>query len=453
VPEKPRLPRPRPQTRALGLVVAASLLTFSSAVVPCAAADAPAFPLSLDPTGRFLADARGAPFLVHGDTPWSLTHNLTFEEAVRYLEDRRGRGFNTLLVSAPDAYDPDGKATYPPDRSGHHPFEEGDWTRPVEAYWAHVDRVLAKTEELGFLVLFSPAYLGCCSDGYEAEIVGNGEAKALAYGRWIGRRYAKRTNLAWVHGGDRNPFVAEKEVRAIARGIRENGTRQLHTGHWASGTAALDHLADVLDFNTSYTYGPVGWRVLHDRAVHRDRPTILVESHYEDDFGRRTADQVRAYPYRALLSGAAGHLFGNKPLWFCGRGWEEALARPGSRYMEIARRFFDTVPWWQLEPDIEHQLVVDGRGDPGGDDGAQVAATAGRDLLVAYLPSRLTLTVRLDRLSGASIRGSWFSPQTGKTTAIDAVPREGVRPFQPPGDGDWVLVLEDAARRAPAEDR
>ena len=85
-------------------------------------------------------------------------------------------------------------------------------------------------------------------------------------------------------------------------------------------------MADVLDFDTSYTYGPVSWRVLHDRAVHRDKPTILVETHYENDFGKRTAEDVRAYPYRAVLSGSAGHLFGNKPLWFCGRGWEEALS-------------------------------------------------------------------------------------------------------------------------------
>jgi len=57
---------------------------------------------------RYLADQRGLPFLIHGDTPWSLTHNLTFEEAVRYMTARRAQGFNTLMVSVPDAYDPEG---------------------------------------------------------------------------------------------------------------------------------------------------------------------------------------------------------------------------------------------------------------------------------------------------------------------------------------------------------
>jgi len=443
-----------PLARVAAALVLACVATPSSTAEPTALAArearAAVFPLKVDPSGRILVDQQGAPFLVHGDTPWSLTHNLTFEEAVRYLEDRRARGFNTLLVSAPDAYDPDGKASYPPDRYGHQAFADGDWTRPVEAYWAHVDRVLRKTADMGFLVLFSPAYLGCCDDGYEAEIVRNGEAKALAYGRWIGGRYAGLANLVWVHGGDRNPFVAEKEVRALARGIREGGARQMFTGHWASGTSGLDHLADVLDLNTSYTYGPVAWRVLHDRARHPRTPTILVETHYENDFGKKTAEDVRAYPYRALLSGAAGHLFGNRPLWFCGRGWEAALGLPGSRYMEIARRFFDSLEWWELEPDIAHQFVVDGRGDPGGNDGAQVAVARGGDTLVAYLPSRLTLKVRLPRLSGEALRGFWFDPRTGAATPIGTFPRDGVRPFQPPADGDWLLVLADASRARPA---
>jgi len=61
------------------------------------------------------------PFLIHGDTPWSLTHNLTFEEAVRYMTVRKGQGFNTLMVSTPDAYDPDGGKTYPPTATGSSP--------------------------------------------------------------------------------------------------------------------------------------------------------------------------------------------------------------------------------------------------------------------------------------------------------------------------------------------
>ena len=118
--------------------------------------------------------------------------------------------------------------------------------------------------------------------------------------------------------------------------------------------------------------------------------------------------------------------------------------------MTIARAFLESRAWWRLEPDITHEVVVDGRGDPGGDDGAQVAVTPDGDTLVAYLPSRLTLQVRLERLSGPAIRGFWLDPRQGASIDIGTFPREGVRAFQPPADGDWLLVLDDASKGASA---
>jgi len=439
--------RPRRRTAAL---LAAALVT---AAVP--SLQAQEFPLKIGPGGRTLVDQHGVPFFIHGDTPWSLTHNLTFEEAERYLQDRRARGFDALMISAPDAYDPDGKASYPPDRYGRQPFEAGDWTRPVEAYWAHVERVLRRAEELRFLVLFAPAYLGCCDDGYVDELKRNGARKALVYGRWIGRRFSGLTNLVWVHGGDRNPYGVEEEVRAVARGIRETDPRHLHTGHWDSNGSALDHFAHEgwLDFNSSYTYGPVAWRVLDDRARHPDKPTFLIETHYEDDFGRRTAEDVRGYPYRAVLAGAAGHLFGNKPLWFCGRGWEAALDRPGSRYMSHVRALFESREWWRLLPDLEQRFVVHGRGDPGGHDGVQVAVSDARDTLIAYFPSPRAIRVAFGRLAGARWRVWWFDPRSGHATDGGLVETPGFSELKPPAEGDWVLVIDDAAAEHPAPGR
>jgi len=415
------------------------------------AAEPSVFPLRIDPTGRFLVDRNQRPFFIHGDTPWSLTHNLTYEEACRYMEDRHARGFNALLVSTPDAYDPDGKASYPPDRYGHQPFRNDDLTQPDEPYWAHVDRVFKKAEELGFLLLVTPAYLGCCTDGYVDLLRKNGPAKCLIYGRWIGKRYAGRPNIIWVHGGDRNPLDVAAEVRAVALGIREAAPGHLHTAHWAGNTSAFDHFAGEgwLDFNSSYTYGPVAWRVLYDRARHPSKPTFLIETHYENDFGKRTADDVRQYPYRAVLAGAAGHLFGNKPLWFCGRGWEKALDSPGSRYMTHVRALFESRAWHALVPDAGHEIVVEGHGDFGNDDGVQAAATRSRDTLIAFLPPQHSIGVDLEQLSGDKLRGYWFDPRTGRSTEIGIIERKGLHQFKAPAGGDWVLVLDDAAANRP----
>jgi hypothetical protein len=431
--------------RALGSAASALL-----ALAVRLAAQEPVFPVVLAPGGRCLADQRGVPFLVHGDTPWSLTHNLTFEEAVRYMGARKAQGFNTLMVSVPDAYDPDGGKTYPPDRYGHQPFVDDDITRPNEPYWSHVDRVFAEAERLGLLLLVTPAYLGADNDGYLHLLKKAGPPRCREYGLWIGRRYRERSNLVWVHGGDRNPFDVQDEVRALAQAIREVDERHLHTAHWANGTAAFDWFGDEgwLDLNSSYTYGPVAWRILADRQGTLARPTFLIESHYENDFGGKTADDVRAYPYRAMLSGAAGHLFGNKPTWYGGRGWEEALDSPGARFMGHAIALFRTRPWWTLEPDARHRVVVEGHWESGADEGVQAALTRDRTTLIAYLPaSRRSVRVDLEQMLGKRLRVHWFDPRTGTATFVEAVPRVGTRLFETPGEGDWVLVLDDEEKR------
>ena len=56
------------------------------------------FPLRVEAGKRYLITAQGEPFLMHGDTPWCLITQLTETEVDQYLEDRRQKGFNTILV-------------------------------------------------------------------------------------------------------------------------------------------------------------------------------------------------------------------------------------------------------------------------------------------------------------------------------------------------------------------
>ncbi len=158
---------------------------------------------------------------------------------------------------------------------------------------------------------------------------------------------------------------------------------------------------------------------------------------------------MRAYPYRAILSGAAGHLFGMKPLWFCGRGWEAALDSPGARYMTHALALFRSRPWYELEPDQRHQFVVEGHGESGADEGVQAAVTRDRSTLIAYLPAgRRDVRVDLEQFPGRRLRGHWFDPRTGVATPIAAaLDRTGSHVFTAPGAGDWVLVLDDEQKR------
>jgi len=53
----------------------------------------------------------------------------------------------------------------------------------------------------------------------------------------------------------------------------------------------------------------------------------------------------------------------------------------------------------------------------------------------------------LTKLSGERVVASWFNPRTGEATRLGEFTDKRRRAFETPADGDWVLVLDDAARQ------
>src|SRR5262249_43782176 len=90
------------------------------------------YPLTISPDRRRLLDADKRPFLIQGDAAWSLIANLEFADALRYLDDRRAKGFNTLIVNLVEhcfSRNP------PRDLAGREPFgTPGDMGTPNDAY-------------------------------------------------------------------------------------------------------------------------------------------------------------------------------------------------------------------------------------------------------------------------------------------------------------------------------
>ncbi|NRC55951.1 DUF4038 domain-containing protein [Mesorhizobium sediminum] len=121
------------------------------------AAWATTFPLRINDGGSYLVDADDRPFLLHGDTAWSLIAELTREEVEVYLADRRSRGFNTLVVSL---IEHKFASNAPANAYGNLPFAEGRPFEPNDAFFDHARWVLSRAREEGFVVLLTPAYLG-----------------------------------------------------------------------------------------------------------------------------------------------------------------------------------------------------------------------------------------------------------------------------------------------------
>ena len=413
------------------------------------------FPLRIAAGRRHLEDAAGQPFLLHGDTAWSLIAQLTREDAATYLRDREARGFNAILVNLIEHR----FSSRPPANAyGHRPFlTPGDFATPGEDYFAHADWVVRQAAERGILVLLAPAYLGSQggAEGWYREMVANGPAKLRAYGEYLGRRYGGFTNILWVHGGDFDP-PRKDLVRAVAEGIRELDPRALHTAHCGPETAAMAYWQGEpwLQLNNVYTYGPVHAAALKQYARPERMPFLLIESAYENEHGAGEL-RVRTQAWQALLSGACGHVYGNNPVWHLdGPGlhqaptsWQAALASRGAQSMTRLRTLMSSITWWRLVPDDKGTLLANGAG--GEQDPAAAAATDDGTLAVAYLPGIRDVNVALHRLRGPRVRARWYDPSSGSFSDAAAAPlaASGTHAFRPGGVNgagleDWVLLLE-----------
>jgi hypothetical protein len=423
----------------------------------------PTFPLRVSPDRRFLVDGSGRPFRVQGDSAWSLVAALDDAEAERYLADRARRGFDTVVVNllehrfAPHA---------PRNRRGDLPFDPpGDFGHPVEAYFDAARERVRQAGQHGMLVLLVPAYLGygCprtpspANEGWSAELDRTPPDRCRAYGRYVGARFRPERNVVWVGGGDCTPppgSALERCALEVLRGIRDADPEALLTGHFRPNADSLDEpaFAPEMALTSVYRYRTpsVGCR----RAYAREppRPAYLLETGYEHESIQGSHEPIRQLLVSSSLSCTAGVVFGSRPVWFFGPGWEEDLDSPATRDVERLGRLLDALPWHRLVPSSlggMRQLVTAGQGIAGSIGQVRAAATLEGDLLLAYVApgngERRSIVVDTAGLAGPAT-ARWFSPGTGAFVPVGQVRPSGRRWFTTPGGprgaDDWLLVVE-----------
>jgi hypothetical protein len=414
------------------------------------------YPVRVGPDHRHLVDQSGTPLLIQGDAPWSLISGLTKEEAEQYLENRRRKGFNSIMVNLIEH-----KFRGPVNRYGDGPFTTpGDFSTPNEKYFAHADWVLRKAAEKGIQVFLAPIYLGYIGtdEGWIEETLANGPEKCRAWGQYVGKRYRDFDNLVWLMGGDRNPETALEDVNAIALGIREFDSRHIFTAHCHPENSAVDQYkgGGWLDFNTTYTYEIVHRKLMRDYNRTPAMPFVLIESSYEGEHNA-SAVQIRRQAYWAVLCGATGQFMGNRPIWLFDPGWQAALDSTAAEDMTRLKALFTSRHWYKLIPDEihdeKHEVVVDGLGEFRGLDYLAAARTADGGTVIAYMPTARPITVDMTKIAGKTATAWWFNPRTGKSDPAGNFPTSGKKRFTPPGEGDWLLVLDDASRKMSAPGR
>jgi hypothetical protein len=421
-------------------------------------ADSP-YPLRIGPTGRYLVDREGKPFLIAGESPQAMMVNCTEEEAELFFKNRRSHGFNTAWINLICAKYTGGREDAST-RDGLTPFKTpGDLAQPNEEYFARCDRILKVAAKYDMLVMLDPAETG----SFLEVMRKNGADKCRAYGRYLGKRYKGFDNLLWFHGNDYAADTPDNDrvVTAVALGIKDEDDRHLHTIEidWKrKDTTSLDNerWAPIVGLSAAYTYNPVHVPILRDynRKTDRRVPTFLVESSYEFEHldGARlgTPAQLRLQEYTAILSGAAGQLYGNKYTWPFLDGWKGKLDTPGAVQMAHVQALFGPRRWCDLVPDQDHKLVTAGDGKFGAFDYVAAARTPDGRLAMAYVPDKRTITIDLGALAGPAV-ARWYDPASGKFREVPGspLPNRGTRELTTPGDNadgpgnaDWVLVLE-----------
>lgn len=435
---------------ALWLAAFALILLLDGAASLAATQQRPAYPLKVSPNKRYFVDQQNRPVLYTADTGWHLFYKLTKREAERYLENRRQKGFNTVLVQLLTDGD------YYPNRDGEFPLTTADdLSTPNEKFFAHVDWVIRKADEKGIQLMIAPAWLGCCKGGWREKLKVNGAEKCRQFGRYLGSRYKNYPNLMWLLGGDRKPEEYLELVRAMALGIKETDAHHLRTVHPSPPLSALDLYPNEtwLDANVTYTYSPdnlkVGRRQLHAYHVSRNdynrtpaMPFVLIESTYEGEHNS-PPQQIRRQAYWSVLSGSAGQVMGNRPIYFFDAGWQEAMDKAASRDMSNLHALFTSKAWYKLVPDQTQSLVTAGYGtysstiDPKiGYDYVTASQASDGSFALAYLPAgnEIMVDLRLLGSKGSKVKASWFDPISGQYTIVNGspFPNSNSQKFSPP---------------------
>lgn len=419
-------------------------------------AQATVFPLRIADNHRYLEDATGRPFLITGDTAWSLIGDLSREDADKYLADRQHRGFNTILVNLIEHRF---SRNAPRNFYQHAPFkEEGSFSSPNDAYFNDADWILRRAQERGFLVLLVPSYLGADggTEGWFQEIKAAGPKAMQSYGRYLGKRYRDFPNIIWVQGGDYDT-PDKRLVEAVAEGIAEANPEALQTIHRGPDTVGSEEWpgASWLKLDTLYAYDDTIGRALKRRLTGPALPYFFLEGAYENERGS-DEQTLRANAYGTILAGACGQVFGNNPIWhFSGPGlyeraisWQDSLASRGAQSMTYLKQFFDVLAWWKLEPEQGSLLAAQDPALPGFVIGSR---SVDGTLAVIYLSDRSSVVLNTSSLSPSIKQMRWFDPASGKyTKAVEKkTGRADTIKFETPevqnstGFGDWLLVLTD----------
>lgn len=432
--------------------------------------------LRISENKRFLVTESGVTFFWLGDTGWLLFTKLNREEAEKYMEDRRQKGFNVIQVMVlhnvrntvnvyGDSALVNSDVSLPLTTPGNSADDPDQYD-----YWDHIDYLTGLAEKKGLYMGLVPIWGSNVRSGNVTK------EKAEKYAIWLADRYKNRSNVIWINGGDVKGSDSAVIWNTIGYAIRKTSPRQLITFHPFGRTQSSKwfHNEDWLDFNMfqsghrrydqdtlGLAYGEDNWKyAVNDYGLTPVKPIMDGEPSYEgipQDLHDPTQpywtdSDIRRYAYWSVFAGGCGFTYGNnaimqfhkdedpEPAYGVRDTWDEALSAPGAsqmRYLKqliLSRSYFDRIPAQDLIAGMQGKRYD------------YLAATKGKDYAFIYTYNGSTMNIDLDKMHAAGIRASWYNPRNGQSTRTGSFEAKGIKIFDPPGEkangNDWVLILD-----------
>ncbi|MBQ5657819.1 MAG: glycoside hydrolase family 140 protein, partial [Bacteroidaceae bacterium] len=310
------------------------------------------------------------------------------------------------------------------------------------------------------------------------------EKNAEIYGKWIAERYQEH-DVIWILGGDRNPDNPQEQaiIRAMARGIRSVDKESLMTFHptgWTSSSKWF-HQDEWLNFNGRQSGHNQRYnsnqQVMDDFFRNPAKPIMEIEPLYEDhplefdpdNEGHSNAWDVRRVLYWSVFYGSAGVTYGHHSVWQMydkEKGhepinrplmpWHKAIDQPAAGQAVYLRKLMESRPYFTRIPSPDFIVQDEVYSSVPGAGRYRFVATMDSEgtYAMVYAPIGRAFSVKSNMLKGEKIMAWWYCPRTGKATKIGKFTNDSKeRSFTPPMSGeamDWVLVLDDAAKKYPA---
>ena len=425
---------------------------------------------------RFLETENGDPFFWLGDTGWLLFTKLNREDAEKYLEDRRQKGFNVVQVMVlqnvmksvniyGDSALIDHNIAKPLTTPGNSPDDAYQYD-----YWDHVDYIINLARQKGIYMALVPVWGSNVRSGHVPK------DQARIYAEWLSERFKDYSNVIWVNGGDVMGSDSIAIWKTIGSTIRKTSHSQLITYHPFGRTQSSTwfHNERWLDFNmfqsghrrynqdtTGLHYGEDNWKyAVDDYNKTPTKPMLDGEPSYEGipqglhDTSQPywTDSDVRRYAYWSVFAGACGFTYGdNAIMQFHKEGdtdsaygvkdtWEKALNAPGASEMIYLKQLMLSRPYFERIP---AQNLIAGEQKEKYD---YIAATMGKKYAFIYTWNGSVLNINLSKIKGSEFKASWYNPRNGTSAPIGSFKNEGIKVFDPPGErengNDRVLVLD-----------